>query len=296
MKSSKNKNKSKKKIIIFVLCIAAAIALVMFGIKLCNDSLFGGDDNGKDETITATVERMDISQKISFDGEITTALKEKKTPHVSYKLEKIQVEEGQAVQEGDTILVYTNGAVMTAPYDCAIVEWNLPDPKKTITNDHYVEIASTRVLKMELSVNEDEIFMIERGDQATIKIPSIDKKYKGEVSFISDIGDYSDGISTFKVEVILDNDGSLKLGMKGKATITLAKVKNILAVPVDAVHYDGESSFVSVQRGDSIDDTEEVEVTTGLKNDKFIEIKTGIEEGDVVVYTQPEEDEWGDEI
>ena len=280
---------SKKKKIILLLCLAAVIALIIVVAHSCSGS--EDEDLGEEEVMTATAETMTITKKISSNGEIISALEEKKTPHATYKLEKINVTEGQGVKEGSAILTYTNGQVMAAPYDCVVLNWNLPDLKQTLTNDHSVTIAGTDVLMMELEVNEDEVFLIKRGNPATIKVKSVDRKYKGEVSYISDIGDYSEGMSTFKVRVTFDNDGALKLGMNGKARITLAKAENVIAVPVDAVYEDGETNYVTVLKGD---EPEEVEVETGLQNDEFIEIKSGLKEGDVVQYMSYE-DEWEEE-
>lgn len=286
----KIKRLSKKKKILLLLCLAVVIALIVFCVHSCGS--VDDEDMGEEEVMTATAETMTIAKKISSSGEIISALEEKKTPHATYKLEKINVSEGEGVKEGSAILTYTNGQVMAAPYDCVVLNWSLPDLKQTLTYDHYVTIAGTKVLMMELEVNEDEVFLIKKGNPATVKVKSVDKKYNGVVSYISDVGEYSEGMSTFKVRVSFDNDGSLKLGMNGKAKITLAKAENVIGVPVDAVYEDGESSYVTVVKGDK---TKDVEVETGIQNDKFIEIKSGLKEGDVVQYMSYEEDyeeEW----
>ena len=61
--------------------------------------------------------------------------------------------EGDALDEGDTILTYTNGYKMTAPYDCVVESWYLPDVGDQLTTSHYVTIAGTDVMQMELSVS-----------------------------------------------------------------------------------------------------------------------------------------------
>ncbi len=169
---------------------------------------------------------------------------------------------------------------MTAPYDCVVKTWSLPDPKKTLTNDHYVELIGTKVLKIELSVNEDEVLLVQKGDPATVSVKATDTTYDGEVAFVSDIGEYSGGTSDFSVQVLFNNDGKLKLGMNGKAKIVLDEAKNVIGVPVDAVFDDGENSYVTVQNGDK---TKDVKVETGIKNKKYVEIKSGLKEGDEVV-------------
>ena len=289
------KSMSKKRKILLAIGLAALIAIIVLLVHSCGAQTESEDEEDMEQVMTATAERMDISQRITSSGEIKSALEEKKPTHTGYVLEKINVEQGQEVKEGGAILTYTNGQIMEAPYDCVVLEWDLPDLKQKLTNEHYVKIAGTHVLMMELTVSENKILLVKKGNPATIKVNVTDKKYKGVVSYISDIGEYSDGDSSFIVRVNFDNDGSLKLGMNGKASITLAKAENVIAVPVDAVTPDGDTSYVMVKTGDGEDDVEEVEVETGLSDDENIEIKSGLKEGDVVQYVASEEDDWEDE-
>ncbi|MDO4869605.1 MAG: HlyD family efflux transporter periplasmic adaptor subunit [Bacillota bacterium] len=283
------KTMSRKKKILSIVCLILLVLIVV----LCARSCAPAEEEYEDmEQMTATAEKMTITSKVSSKGEIKSALEEKKTPHTGYKLEKINVKEGQAVKEGGTILTYTNGQIMTAPYDCVVISWNLPKLKNTLNNDHYVDIAGTKVLMMELDVKEDKIFLVKKGNPATIKVNATDGRYEGVVSFVSDVGDYADGMSTFKVNVIFDNDGKLKLGMNGRAKVILEKAENVIGVPVDAVYDDGENSFVTVMKDGG---EEEVQVETGIQNNDYIEIKDGLKAGDEVVYSSYDDSEWDDE-
>ena len=290
MKKPKRKEKikgmsRKKKALLLLLCLLL-IAGIAFAVH--RHSAQPAEEGTMMETAAAEV--MDISKKVSSKGEIKSALDEKITPHASYKLEKIAIQKGEEVKEGDTILFYTNGTSMTAPYNCVVKDWSLPDRNKVLSNDHYVEIESTDVLKMELSVSEDKIMLVKKGQPARITVKAADKTYDGEVTFISDIGEYMDGTSELQVDVLFDNDGSLKLGMNGKARIVLGQVKDVIGVPVDAVYDDGEASYVTVLKEDGTQ--KDVKVTTGFENSKYIEIKSGLKEGDqIVVPTDDSENE-----
>lgn len=290
------KEMSKKKKILLAIGLAALIAIIVLLVRSCGAQDSEGEyEDEASMMMTATAERMDIYKRETSTGEIKSALEEKKTPHAQYVLEKINVQQGQEVKEGSAILTYTNGQIMEAPYDCVVLEWDLPDLKQKITNDHYVKIAGSHVLMMELSVSENKILEVKKGNPATIKVNATGKKYKGVVSYISDIGEYSDGDSSFTVRVNFDNDGDLKLGMNGKASITLAKAENVIAVPVDAVIENEGTSYVTLQKSDDPADVEEVEVKTGISDDNNIEIKSGLKEGDVVQYVSSEEEDWEDE-
>lgn len=282
---------SKKKKILIAIGILVLIGVIVFFAR-------GGVDRQADdeemmmETTTAAAERMNIRKTVSSNGEITSSLEEKLVPHASYKLEKIKVVKGEEIKEGSPILFYTNGTSMDAPYDLVVKDWNLPDENETLTNDHSIEVAGTDVLKVSLSVNEDNVMLVKKGQPATIKVKATGKTYKGEVSFVSDVGEYSGGTSDFPIQVIFHNDGDIKLGMNGKAKVVIAEAKNVIGVPIDAVTEDGETGYVTVQKDNGKE--EDVEVTTGISNKNYIEIKDGLKEGDTVVITTFEED-YGEE-
>lgn len=283
-----SKIKSNKKKLIIAAIILAVIVFII--IRSC--SAQPGIDDMEEPEDTATVKVMNIENAISSKGEVKSNLEENLVPHTGWKLQETKAIRGEAIKEGAAILTYTNGNVMKAPYDLVVKEWNLPNKKGTFKNENSVTVAGTHVLKMDLTVSEDKILDVRNGSPATVKINAIGKKYTGNVSFVSDVGEYSDGLSEFTVSVTFDNDGKAKLGMNGKAKISLAKANNVLAVPVDAVYKDGDASYVTVKKGK---DTEEVKVETGISNDKFIEIKSGLKEGDTVMVSSSDEDEWEDE-
>ncbi len=279
----KNRLTKKKKVIIGIIAFAV-LAGAGFGAK----TILHKPETPEDISYVP-VEKQDIERAVSSKGEVLSTLDEKKTPRTSYKLKKIDVVEGEAVEEGDIILEYTNGHTMDAPYNCVVKKWSLPDPDKTLTNDHYVELSGTDALKISLEVNEDEVRLIKKGDSAKIKIKAVNKTYDGEVSFISDVGNYSGGTSTFKVEVTFDNDGQVKLGMNGKAKIVLEKSRNALCVSPSAITEDGNKSYVTVKQGES---SKTVEVEKGIENDDYVEIKKGLKETDEVqIIAEPLEDD-----
>lgn len=270
--AAKTKKKGKLKWLILVIVVIAAAAAVFF-IKRPVPGNFAASSG------EAEVTRMTIEKTLESDGEVESALEEDILPHTSYYLGKINVEEGEAVKEGDTILTYTNGNVLKAPYNCVVMSWDLPEKGEQITSDHYVKIAGTDVMQMELSLSDSEVLKLSVGDAAKVTIDAVDSTYDAEVSYISEIGEYSSGSSTFAARVTFDNDGSLKIGMSGSAVISLEKAEDVLAVPVNAISTKGGKSFVTVKSGE---EESLVEVETGITNGTFTEIKSGLSEGDKV--------------
>lgn len=280
--SKKMKKKLNKRIVL----IGAVVILLLVGGAVIRSQ---GEAKGEEtQTTTSEAEIMTIENTLSSDGEVEGSLEEEVSPHTGYYLEEVKVESGDALEEGDTILTYTNGDVMTAPYDCVIKSYSLPDEEDQLTTDHYVTISGTDVLKIELTVDEGDIDLVKEGDEAGVRIEATNGSYEGVVTQVSEVGDYSDSGSTFTVEVTFDNDGKVKMGMTGTASVLLEQAKDVLGVPVNAVTSKGGQSYVTVQKEAGTE--EKVEVTTGIRNDAYVEIKDGLSEGDIVVVAVSEDD------
>ena len=72
----------------------------------------------------------------------------------------MHVEENSYVAKGEKILKYTNGSYLTAPYDCYIVELNIPSECEKCMNNHYVQIQSKNILTVSMKIDEKNIKVI----------------------------------------------------------------------------------------------------------------------------------------
>ncbi len=286
----KKKKSVKIKWLVIVLIIAAAAAGFFFIRKPVTMP-------GISSERTVQVSKMTIEKTLESDGEVKSALEENILPHTSYYLGKINVEEGEALKEGDTILTYTNGYTMTAPYNCVVTSWSLPELDEQLTSDHYVTVAGTDVLEMEMSLSDSEVLQLSVGDSATVTVDAVESMYDAEVTYISEVGEYSSGSSSFTAKVTFDNDGSLKLGMSGFAVVSLEKAEDVLAVPADAVSTKGGVSYVTVP-GEGDNASSQIEVETGITNGTFTEIKSGLNEGDQVIVKTSDDSssDWRDQM
>ena len=95
----------------------------------------------------------------------------------------------------------------------------------------------------------------------------------------------SDGAYT--AEITLDKVTGMLPGMTAEVDIRIEGVENALIIPVDALHKTAGGAFVyttydeeTKQYGGRVD------VVTGLSNDDYVEITSGLSEGDTVRYTE----------
>lgn len=135
-------------------------------------------------------------------------------------------------------------------------------------------------------VDEADIGRVRLGMPARITTESFrDKVFQGQVTQISPIGVERDNVTTFEVEVSIENPGQeLKANMSANAEIVLEERAQALIVPEAAISYDAERK-ATVEIADPASETgrRRIPVTTGISNGTRTEITDGLKPGDRVV-------------
>ena len=99
-------------------------------------------------------------------------------------------------------------------------------------------------------VDEADIGRVRLGQPARITAETFnDQVFDGRVTQISPIGVEKDNVTTFEVEVSIDNPGKeLKANMTANAEIVLEELPNSLLVPEAAITYDAKRNAVGRRR------------------------------------------------
>ncbi len=135
-------------------------------------------------------------------------------------------------------------------------------------------------------VDEADIGQVRLGQVARISTETFpDRSFAGRVTQISPIGAEKDNVTTFEVEVSLDNPGKeLKANMTANAEIVIQEFPGSLLVPEAAVVYDPQRR-PSVDVADPTQRTgrRRVPVKVGVGNGTRMQVLEGLEAGDRVV-------------
>ncbi len=274
------RKKSKIYILIFLIVL---IAVIVF----CINKFKSKDKENVQSTAKSeiTVIKTDIINTVSNSTYITTALEENKELHATYYFDEIYFEKNQYISAGENILKYTNGKYLVAPYNCVLTDFSLPDSNEMCTNKHYITIQSTDSLKMSLEIDESELDTIHVGQEARIEVDTLqDKTITGYVTNINNTATYSSSGSTFGVDVEFKNDGDILLGMSADCSIILEKAEDVIAVAKEAITDQNGQKSVEVKLSDGT--TKTVNVETGISNDAYTEIKSGLDEGEIVIINE----------
>src|SRR2546429_2504800 len=195
-----------------------------------------------------------------------------------------------------------------------------------------MRVADLTHMQAVVDVNENDVVNVKLGDKANIKIDAYgDRKFKGVVQQIANTGTTTgagtqEEVTNFQVKIrIDDHDVLLRPGLSCTADIETDMVKDVVAVPMQAVTIrTGESNLSPEEiekkkqkiaqrdKGDNsahlVNERQEkatqkegaeklakvvflkkgskaqlVKVTTGIADDTYMEIKSGVQPGDEVI-------------
>ncbi len=156
-------------------------------------------------------------------------------------------------------------------------------------------VADMSKMKFTITVDELDIGDISIGQSVEVDADALPgKKFKGEVESIAAEGTVSgQGVTTYNVEIVINNPGKLMPGMNVNASIIISEIKNVLRIPEEALQMakDGKATVYmkgnkDIKKAVFPDDYEVRNVEYGVSNGNFVEIISGLEEGEAIVYMQ----------
>ena len=147
-------------------------------------------------------------------------------------------------------------------------------------------------LEMTMNIDELDISDVAVGQTVQVTADAVeDKTYTGTVTKVSVAGTTSGGITTYPVTVRIDDTDGLLPGMNVDAEIVIAEKDGVLAVPSGAVNR-GNTVLVTSDSPSASNALEQeapegyvyVQVETGISDNSYTEILSGLREGDTVAY------------
>ena len=186
-----------------------------------------------------------------------------------------------------------NNYTITAPISGTIIEKDAKVGDAVKTGDTLCIVYDLSYLEMNINVDELQISSISVGQQVQITADAVpDKTYVGTVTRVSMKGASNGGTTTYPVSIRIDDTDGLRPGMNANAEIVVAEAKNALVVPNAAVV---RGSYVLVTKdspsaanADTAMEAPEgfvyVPVKTGVSDDDYTQIVSGIQEGDTIGY------------
>jgi RND family efflux transporter MFP subunit len=142
-------------------------------------------------------------------------------------------------------------------------------------------VSDTTALEIEVMVSEAEVSYIQKDSEVDVQVQAVQEEmFKGQVASIATVADPAK--HNYVVKIALPNpDGRIKSGMFAELKVNTISKNGVTAIPLSGVIPKGGREIVFVVDQDSR--AREVEVKTGIKNDSYIEIISGLTPGQEII-------------
>ncbi len=145
-----------------------------------------------------------------------------------------------------------------------------------------VRLSQDDLFRLVIPVPESYVRFIRVGDAVDVRVPSLNRTFKGKVARFS--VDVREDTRTMHTEVDVRNpDHLLVPGLYAEADLTLEHKEDIPAIPLQALNHEGNKSTVFVVNGNS--ELEDRQVTLGIQTANDAEVVAGLHQGEMVVVS-----------
>ena len=227
--------------------------------------------------IVTEVVKKDFSEKIETFG--TAVSKRSKT----FKIKKDDLYEDlnlkDFVKKGEILIKLKSGNIL-APFDGVLGYTGLTEDILVSNNIFIITLDDNSTIYSDIKIPENYSASIKKGLPVDVKISSYrDKTFQGEIDFVSSRinADTRSLLSRIKIQ---NENLELISGSLLEVSVKFNQ-RNSLSVPDTSIMIEGDKSFVYKITDKNI--VNKVEVSTGIRSNKNIEIISGLKEGDIIV-------------
>jgi HlyD family secretion protein len=191
-----------------------------------------------------------------------------------------------------------NDYYVRAPFSGVIT--NTADIKKgdSISASTTIATLITKQKVAEITLNEVDAVKAKTGQKTTITFDAIEGlTITGEVAEVDTLGTVSQGVVSYNIKIAFDaQDERVKSGMSLSAAVITDVKQDVLLVPNSAIKSSGDIYYVEIPNEKIVLDAAatnsgvilntlptQQQVQTGLANDSFTEIISGLNEGDEII-------------
>jgi HlyD family secretion protein len=255
------------------------------------------------------------SKKLASDSELETTKSNYESIKASYSGAQANVQSTEASLRRSVEQLYKTS--IYSPMDGTVTALNVEPGERVLGSGfsqgtNIMTVSDLNNMEASVEVDENDVVLISLGDTARIKVDAFgDKIFKGVVSEIGNSA-ISSGLGTqdqvvnFNVKLkLVDIDKGVRPGMSCNADIETETIKNVIAVPIQSVTARSDD-FVKKEENEEenpatpkkengnnkpkeivflVKDAKAKSVTveTGISDDNYIYIKSGLSGGEMVV-------------
>ena len=229
-----------------------------------------------------------ISNALSFSGNLSLVSSESYSASSASTVRTVYVSAGDEVNEGDKLVRLANGQTVEAGLDGRVNAVSVAEGDSVAAGAALVQVADFTHLKVQLRVDEYDVGSVHVGDACTVTATATEKAFESEIAAIDYISASDGSVAYYTATAYVDVDDGVYPGMQVTVSIPQEQAENVVILKEAALSFDAANSAYVWMYNDA-SELERVDVEVGVSNGNYVEIVSGLSDGDEV-YVEVEQE------
>ena len=182
------------------------------------------------------------------------------------------------IQRDGAVLAQMDGSVYSVDY--------------TSGSTSVVTLSADEKMSVTISVDESDILSLELGQTVTVSVSSVSEN--SFIGTLTEIDRTSSSSGTYSAVIEVEKAEGMLSGMTASVSVRIEGVDDAILIPIEALHKTSDGAYVYTSYNEEYQEYGgKRDVVTGLENSTYVEIKSGLEVGDTVYYTETQTNAFG---
>lgn len=193
-------------------------------------------------------------------------------------MEKVRQEETELRQLSDLL----NGTEVRATMEGIVANIEAKPGMTVQAGQWFGSVFNTSNMRMWVEVDDIDVIQVRQGSPVKVTVDALPgRTFEGTVEYVSMMGKDESGIARFQVTIRVSGTPELRPGMQANAHIEAGSAQGVLLIPLEAIFEEDGQAKVEILLPDGL--TKVVPIELGLMNDRIAEVKSGLEEEQLVI-------------
>ena len=227
-----------------------------------------------------------ISNALSFSGSLNLINSQTFSADSAATVRTVYVTAGDDVKKGDKLIRLSNGDTIMAEFDGRVNTVSVEAGDEVSAGASLVQVADFSHMKVNIRVDEYDISSVSVGQSCTVTATATEQEFDSTIAAIDYISSSAGNVAYYTATAYVDVGAGIYPGMQATVTIPQEEAENVVILKMDALSFDAaNSAYVYMYNTEGV--LEEVPVEVGVSNGNYVEIKSGLKDGDEV-YVETE--------
>ena len=272
--------------------ILKRILLTLFILLLLAGAVFYGYSMLKQEyTITYdsySATTGSISNALSFSGNLNLVDNKTYSASSNATVRTVYVSVDDHVEAGDKLIRLSNGETVEADFAGRVNACYVEEGDSVSMGTNLIQVADFENMQVTLRIDEYDIADVSVGQRCTVTATATEQTFESEIATINYISSSGGSVAYYSAVAYVTVGEGVLPGMQVTISIPQQEATDVVILKADAISFDATNQAFVWMKNEA-GELEQVFITTGVSNGNYVEITSGLSDGDEVFVEVEEE-------